>query len=56
MSYPFTEQVHVLMTLRNKAFENIVGNRENARTQHFLLFLQYFYPIKAKQISPFEQD
>ena len=30
------------MTLRERAFENILGNGENARNQHFLLFLQCF--------------
>ena len=32
----------------NDPFENIVGNGENAGYQHFLLFPQYFHPIKDK--------
>ena len=32
------------MTLRKKAFENIVEKGENAGNQHFLLFLQCFLP------------
>ena len=34
--------IPLLMTLRRKAFENIVGKGENADNEHFLLFPQYF--------------
>ena len=35
----------LLMTLRKKPLENIVGNGENASNQHFLLFPQCFLPF-----------
>ena len=38
--------------LTKKSFENIVGKRENAGNQHFLLFSQCFLPF-PKQISIF---
>ena len=38
----FTTQPLVLMTLRKKPFENIVGKEGNAGNQHFLLFPQCF--------------
>ena len=41
------------MTLRKKAFENIVGKGENASNQHFLLFPQCFLPFLC-QSSVFE--
>ena len=34
--------IQVLRTLKKKAFENIVGIRENADSQHFVLFPQCF--------------
>ena len=41
------------MTLRKKAFENIVGKGENAGHQHFLLFPQcfffFFYPFQKRK-------
>ena len=40
------------MTLGKMPFENIVGKRENAGNQHFLLFPQYFKPF-SNQISIF---
>ena len=36
--HPFSALCRRLMTLRNEAFETIVGKRENASKQHFLLF------------------
>ena len=33
-----------IQTLKKEPFENIVGKGENAGTQHFLLFPQYFLP------------
>ena len=33
------------MTLKQRVFENIVGEGENAGYQHFLLFLQQFLPF-----------
>ena len=36
------------MALKNSAFKNIVEKGENAGNQHFLLFPQCFYCIKAK--------
>ena len=47
---------HTIPTLNDpekKAFENIVGKRENAGNQHFLLFPQCFLPF-PKQISIFQ--
>ena len=43
---PFPAQCRLLMYLRKKAFENIVGEGENAGNQQFLLLLQYFHLIK----------
>ena len=48
----FNSQSRLLMTLRKKHFENIVGKGENAGNQHFLLFLQFFLPI-SKKVSVF---
>ena len=48
----FTAQFRLVMTLKKKAFENIVRKGENAGNQHFLLFAQCFLPF-AKQISIF---
>ena len=39
----FTIIMQVLMTMRDKAFENFVGKGGNAFNQHFLLFLHTFY-------------
>ena len=41
------------MTLRKEAFENILGEGENASNQHFLLYPKYFLPFPQK-ISNFE--
>ena len=46
----FTTQSQLLMTLRSKPFENIVGEGEIAVNQHFLLFPQCFLPF-PKQFS-----
>ena len=40
------------MTLKQRAFESIVGRVENAGNQHFLLFPQCFLPF-PNQISNF---
>ena len=41
--------IRLLTTVTKEAFEKILGKRENARNQHFLLFLQnVFYPVKNK--------
>ena len=42
------------MTLKEKAFENIVEKGENAGNQHFLLFPQCFLPHHREK-SPFQQ-
>ena len=49
----FTTHSHLLTTLKKKTFENIVGKRENAGSQHFLFFLQCFLSI-PKRISVFK--
>ena len=36
------------MTLKQRAFENIVGKGENAGNQHFLLSPQSFLPFQNK--------
>ena len=41
------------MTLKQRAFENIVGKGENAGNQHFLLFTQCLLPF-PKQILIFQ--
>ena len=38
----FITQCYLLMTVRKKAFENIVGEGESGGHQHFLLFPQCF--------------
>ena len=45
---PLQNNPDFLTPLKKKAFENIVGNRENAGNQHFLLFPQCFqlFPIQ----------
>ena len=40
------------MYQQQKAFENIVGKEESARTEHFLLFPQCFL-LNQKNVSPF---
>ena len=45
-----TTQSRLLMTLKKKAFENIVGKEENGGNQHFLLFPQRFLSV-PKQMS-----
>ena len=49
-----TQQIQILMTLKRKALENIVGKGENAGNQHFLLFQQCFLTCH-KQILLFAQ-
>ena len=51
--YLFTTQSKLLLTLRKKPYENIVGKGENAGNQHFLFFPQCFLPI-PKRISVFK--
>ena len=36
------------MTLKEKAFENIMGKGENAGNQHFLFPAMLFYPSQNK--------
>ena len=45
---PVTELCHVLTTLRKKAFEAIVGNRDNAGNHNFLLLLNNVFQSYAK--------
>ena len=40
----FFTRPKMLITLKEKSFENIVGIGENAGDQHLLLFLQCFLP------------
>ena len=49
----FITQSQLLTTLYKKPFQNIVGKRENAGDQRFLLFPQCFLPF-PKQISTFD--
>ena len=51
----FTTQSRLLMALKWKPFENIVGKGENAVKQHFLPFPQCFLPF-PKQISIFQRN
>ena len=51
----FTTQFRLLITLKKKPFENIVGTEENAGNQHFLHFPQCFLPF-PKQISIFPSN
>ena len=46
----FTAESRLLMTLKKKPFDNIVGKGENAGKQRFLLFPLCFLPFQ-KQIS-----
>ena len=41
------------MTLKHRAFKNIVGKGENAGNRHFVLFPQYFLAF-PDQISNFD--
>ena len=47
----FTTKSRLLTTLWGKAFKNIVGKRENAGKQHFLLFLQCFNVFYLSQLK-----
>ena len=49
---PTNTPYQLLTTLRKEAFENILGNGENACYQHFLLFSKCCLPF-PKQISNF---
>ena len=53
-SYLFTTQSRLLTTSKQRAFENIVGNGENAGYQHFLVFPQCFLPFQEKKKSIFQ--
>ena len=44
-------QSWVLTTLKYRIFEKIVGNKENAGDQHFLLFPPCFLPYKGQKSS-----
>ena len=46
----FTTQFQLLINLKNRAFENIVGKGENAGNQHFLHFSR-FLPYQKRIIS-----
>ena len=41
----------LLMTLKKKRFQNIVGKEENSGNQHFLLCPQYFLSYPEKKLS-----
>ena len=53
--YLFTTQSQLLMTLKKKPCENIIGKGENLGTQHFLLFPQCFLPF-PKHTSLFKSE
>ena len=53
MGLLFTTQSLLLTILYKRPFKNIVGKRENAGNQHFLLFPQRLLPF-PKQISIFQ--
>ena len=55
MCLTFTRQSLVLTTMREKAFENIVGKGENAGYLHVLLVLQCFLSFR-RQIPRFQQQ
>ena len=49
LNQPFTKQRQFLKPLKKKkkkSLENIVGKRENAGNQHFLVFQQCFLPYQ----------
>ena len=48
---PFTTESQVLMTLKQRAFENIERKGENAGNQHFLHFTQCFSTYQRKELS-----
>ena len=48
LRYPFTPQSRLLIPLEKKAFENIVGNVENACNQHFPFSHIVFCPFQHK--------
>ena len=50
IGYHTITQFRLLMTVRKKPLENIVGKVENAGNQHFLLFPRCFLPFQC-QIS-----
>ena len=52
---PFTKLFHVLMTVGNKLFENIVGKGKNSGYQHFLLIPQCFLFLQ-KQLQSFKSQ
>ena len=43
--------MEVVTTLKQRAFENIVGTVENAGNKHYLLFPQCFLPYQAQILS-----
>ena len=47
----FTTQSRLFATLKQRAFENIVGKEENAGNQHFLLFSTMFSALSKKEID-----
>ena len=46
--HSLTTQCGVLMTLRKRPVENIVGKGENGGNQHFHLFTQWFLNFKRQ--------
>ena len=44
-------QFCVLLTLLQKAFENILEKGENAGNQHFLLYPKCFLPYQIQKLS-----
>ena len=48
-TFALFQQSQLLITPREKPFENIVGKGENAGNQHFLLFPQYCLPSKRQK-------
>ena len=51
LKLPCNTQSSILITLRNKAFENIVGKGENAGNQRFLLFSLCFLTWQEQILS-----
>ena len=47
--------ITTIKTMEKKTFENIVGKRESAGNQHFLLFPQSFLPL-SKQFLNFKSQ
>ena len=48
MADHFATQSGILMILKNKSFEKIVGKGEIVSNQHFLLFQENFLPVPKR--------